>query len=174
MPEGFLADITVFSTAPGETMAWGERIGRLLPRGSVVALRGGLGAGKTCFAKGIARGLGVDEEITSPTYTIISEYEGSLPLYHIDAYRLAGDEDFCALGAEELLYGNGVSVIEWSERIPRSIPAGAVFVELEFAGEEKRKIRIRAPSLPPEILPVATLLSETLPPETLPPEMENP
>jgi tRNA threonylcarbamoyladenosine biosynthesis protein TsaE len=145
--ERSLADIRVFSSSPEETAAWGERIGRLLPGGSVVALRGGLGAGKTCFTKGIARGLGVSEEVTSPTYTIISEYEGSLPLYHMDAYRLSGDEEFQALGAEELLCGGGVSVVEWSERIPRSLPPGAVLVELEIAGAEKRRIHISAPSL---------------------------
>jgi tRNA threonylcarbamoyladenosine biosynthesis protein TsaE len=142
-----LADITVFSSSPEETAAWGERIGRLLSRGSVVALQGGLGAGKTCFAKGIARSLGVGEEVTSPTYTIISEYEGVLPLYHIDAYRLSGDEEFQALGAEDLLCGGGVSVIEWSERIPRSLPPDAVVVELEIAGGETRRIHITAPSL---------------------------
>jgi tRNA threonylcarbamoyladenosine biosynthesis protein TsaE len=149
--EPSLADITVLSSSPEETAALGERMGRLLSRGSVVALRGGLGAGKTCFAKGIARGLGVSEEVTSPTYTIISEYEGSLPLYHIDAYRLSGDEEFRALGAEELLCGGGVSVIEWSERIPRSLPPEAVCVELEIAGGEKRRIRISAPALPPDL-----------------------
>jgi tRNA threonylcarbamoyladenosine biosynthesis protein TsaE len=145
--EPSLAEITLFSSSPEETAAWGERLGRSLAGGSVVALRGGLGTGKTCFTKGIARGLGVSEEVTSPTYTIISEYEGSPPLYHIDAYRLSGDEDFRALGGEELLDGGGVSVIEWSERIPRSLPSGAVLVELEFAGGERRRIHIAAPAL---------------------------
>jgi tRNA threonylcarbamoyladenosine biosynthesis protein TsaE len=143
--ESFLADITVYSASPEETIALGERIGRRLTKGSVVALRGGLGAGKTCITKGIARGLGIAEEITSPTYTIISEYQGALPLYHIDAYRIGGDEEFEALGAEELLYGEGVSVIEWSERIPRSLPADVVVVELELTAREGRKIRISAP-----------------------------
>jgi tRNA threonylcarbamoyladenosine biosynthesis protein TsaE len=86
--------VKLFSASPEETRAAGERLAPHLPKGAVVALRGGLGAGKTCFAKGIARGLGITEEITSPTYTIISEYEG--PFYHIDAYRLAGDDDFAA------------------------------------------------------------------------------
>jgi tRNA threonylcarbamoyladenosine biosynthesis protein TsaE len=143
--EDSLADITVYSASPEETIALGERIGRRLTRGSVVALKGGLGAGKTCITKGIARGLGIAEEVTSPTYTIISEYQGALPLYHIDAYRIGGDEEFEALGAEELLYGEGVSVIEWSERIPRSLPADAVEVELELTAREGRKIRISAP-----------------------------
>ena len=112
-------------------------------QGSVVALRGGLGAGKTWLTKGIARGLLISEEITSPTYTIISEYRGKLPLYHIDAYRLQGDDDFSALGGEELLYdGRGVSVIEWSERIPNSIPEDAIIIEMEILEGTKRRIRI--------------------------------
>jgi tRNA threonylcarbamoyladenosine biosynthesis protein TsaE len=126
-------------------MALGEGIARHLRGGSVVALRGELGTGKTCLVKGIARGLGVDETITSPTYTIISEYQGRLPLYHIDAYRLGGDDDFLALGAEELLYGGGVSVIEWSERIPRSIPPEAIRIELRIAEKGGRRIAISGP-----------------------------
>jgi tRNA threonylcarbamoyladenosine biosynthesis protein TsaE len=134
--------VRILSSSPEETMAAGERIAPFLRRGSVVALRGGLGAGKTCLTKGIARGLGIGEEITSPTYTIISEYQGTLPLYHIDAYRLGGDDDFNALGGEDFLYGEGVSVIEWSERIPRSIPPGALIVEIDLAENEQRRILI--------------------------------
>jgi tRNA threonylcarbamoyladenosine biosynthesis protein TsaE len=140
LPGGSLAEF--FSSSPEETMALGERLARCLDRGSVVALRGGLGAGKTCLTKGIARGLGIDETITSPTYTIISEYQGRLPLYHIDAYRLDGDEDFENLGGEELLYGGGVSVSEWSERIPQSLPENAVFIEILISGGSRRIIRI--------------------------------
>jgi tRNA threonylcarbamoyladenosine biosynthesis protein TsaE len=123
-------------------MAAGERIASFLHEGSVVALRGGLGAGKTCLTRGIARGLGIKEEITSPTYTIISEYQGTLPFYHIDAYRLKGDDDFEALGGEEFLYGKGVSVIEWSERIPRSIPPGALTVEISVDSKGQRSILV--------------------------------
>jgi tRNA threonylcarbamoyladenosine biosynthesis protein TsaE len=108
----------------------------------VVALRGGLGAGKTCLVRGIARGMGVAEPVTSPTYTIVSEYAGRLPLYHIDAYRLAGDSDFENSGAGELPGGDGVSVIEWSERIPNSIPAGAVTIAIEITGPERRVFRV--------------------------------
>jgi tRNA threonylcarbamoyladenosine biosynthesis protein TsaE len=100
--------------------------------------------GKTCFTKGIARGLGVAEELTSATYTIISEYPGKFPLYHIDAYRLQGDDDFNALGGEDFLYGPGVSVVEWSELIPQSIPPAAIIVEISIAQGEKRLIRIPA------------------------------
>jgi tRNA threonylcarbamoyladenosine biosynthesis protein TsaE len=126
-----------------ETVACGIALAATLQKGSVVALRGGLGAGKTYFTKGLAKGLGVTEAVTSPTYTIINEYEGRLPFYHIDAYRLNGDSDFTDLGADELLYGNGVTVIEWSEKIPHSIPMSAVMVSIEILPDRKRKISIK-------------------------------
>jgi tRNA threonylcarbamoyladenosine biosynthesis protein TsaE len=131
------------SSSPEETIALGERIAKMLQEGSVVALRGGLGVGKTYLTKGIARGLGVMEEITSPTYTVISEYQGRFPFYHIDAYRLRGDDDFSSLGGEDLLYGSGVSVIEWSERLPHSIPEDALIIELEIIEQGRRRIQIR-------------------------------
>jgi tRNA threonylcarbamoyladenosine biosynthesis protein TsaE len=131
-----------FSGSPEETMTLGERVARFLGPGSVVALRGGLGAGKTCLVKGIARGLGVEETVTSPTYTIISEYRGVLPLYHIDAYRLEGDEDFDNLGGRELLYGQGVSVIEWSERIPHSLPQNTIYIEITLGADQGRCFKI--------------------------------
>jgi len=128
----------------------------MLSPGSVVALRGGLGAGKTCFTRGIARALEITENVTSPTYTIVSEYAARLngqtiPLYHIDAYRLNGDEDFETTGAGELLSGGsgglaGIAVIEWSERIPRSIPQGAITVEIEITGPESRLLRYHEPA----------------------------
>jgi tRNA threonylcarbamoyladenosine biosynthesis protein TsaE len=110
----------------------------------VVALQGGLGAGKTCLAKGIARGLGVEEEVNSPTYTIISEYETKekTPFYHIDAYRLKGDEDFEALGGRDLFYEEGIAVIEWSEKIPRSLPEDSLLIEIEILDGEKRRFRV--------------------------------
>jgi len=119
----------------------------LLRKGSVLALRGPLGAGKTCFVKGIARFLAVEEEITSPTYTIVSEYAGKLngqdvPFYHIDAYRLQGDDDFYALGGEEYLFGEGVSVVEWSERIPNSLPPEAWIIDIEITDGNRRNIRV--------------------------------
>ena len=138
--------IEIVSSSPEETASLGERIARRLRRGSVVALRGGLGSGKTCLAKGIARGLGITENITSPTYTIICEYPAPVPLYHIDAYRLACDEDFENTGALELLGGEGISLVEWSERIPRSLPPDALSVSIEITGPETRLIRISAPA----------------------------
>lgn len=130
------------TTSPEETLALGRRIAGKLTPGAVIALKGGLGAGKTCLAAGIAQGLGISETITSPTYTIVNEYTGRLPFCHIDAYRLAGDDDFNNSGVSELLYGNGIAVIEWSERIPRSIPANAITMLIEITGPTDRAIHI--------------------------------
>ena len=133
------------SNSPEETEALGKSLAPVLRRGSVIALRGGLGAGKTCMVKGIARGLGITETVTSPTFTIINEYARCPPdagsLYHIDAYRLAGDDDFINTGAGECI-GNGIAVIEWSERIPQSIPDGAIKIEIEITGPHSRLITI--------------------------------
>jgi tRNA threonylcarbamoyladenosine biosynthesis protein TsaE len=124
-------------------MAVGESIAAGLGKGSVVALRGGLGAGKTCLARGIARGLGIRETVTSPTYTIISEYDaGALPLYHIDAYRLEGEDDFRAIGGEECLQGDGIALIEWSDRIPGSIPRPALSVSIHILEDGRRRIDV--------------------------------
>jgi tRNA threonylcarbamoyladenosine biosynthesis protein TsaE len=134
--------IEITTAAPEETAKLGEKLAPHLIRGTVIALRGTLGAGKTCFAGGVARGLGVTETVTSPTYTIISEYEGRLPFYHIDAYRLSGDADFESLGAEDMLYGEGVTLIEWSERIPGSIPSDAWTINIDILEDGARRIRI--------------------------------
>jgi tRNA threonylcarbamoyladenosine biosynthesis protein TsaE len=130
------------STSPEETQALGESLVPGLGPGSVIALMGGLGAGKTCLVKGIAYGLGITENITSPTYCIVCEYPGPTPLYHIDAYRLNSDEDFENTGAGEYIGSNGITVIEWSERIPHSIPSDAITITIEIIGPSTRKIYI--------------------------------
>jgi tRNA threonylcarbamoyladenosine biosynthesis protein TsaE len=146
LPGAFLIELS--SGGPEETQALGEKIARRLGRGSVVALRGGLGSGKTCLAKGIARGLGITELITSPSYAVICEYlAGDIPLYHIDAYRLGGDEDFENTGGLELLYGGGISIVEWSERIPRSLPPEAAAIEIIPDEKGNRLLRIQSPEL---------------------------
>lgn len=120
----------------------GERIGRVLRPNTVLALFGGLAAGKTTLTKGIARGLDILEDVTSPTYTLISEYSGRLRLFHMDAYRLDGEEDFLDLGAEEYLYGNGVCVLEWSERVEGAIPGNAARIAVEALPDGSRRIAI--------------------------------
>jgi len=129
-------------------MDLGERLGALIPGGAVIALRGGLGAGKTTFAKGLARGLGVDEEVTSPTYTIVSEYEGRLRLHHVDAYRLSGSEDFESVGGGDLLADSGgICLIEWSERIEAALPPGTVIADLSVEDDGSRRLRLEGPSI---------------------------
>ena len=102
-----------------ETEALGEALGRILPPGSVVAYTGGLGAGKTAFTRGLARGLGIQERVTSPTFTIVNEYEGGrLPLFHFDWYRLEDGEELFEIGWEDYLSRGGVCAVEWSENAP--------------------------------------------------------
>ena len=134
--------IEVISSSPEETGALGERIARKLQPGSVVAISGGLGAGKTCLAKGIAKAAGIAGNITSPTYTILNEYPGEVPFFHIDAYRLGNDEDFEHTGAGECMDAGGITVIEWSDRIPRSIPENAIKIRMAISSRQERIIRI--------------------------------
>jgi len=139
-----LTPMTCVHTKSGaETVALGARLGRLLVPGDFIALVGELGAGKTQFAKGIALGLEVDSgtPVTSPTYTILNIYQGRLPLYHFDLYRLNGPEEVEELGFEEYFSGAGVSVVEWAERLGDDVPAQVLTVSLSHAGAEGRTIR---------------------------------
>lgn len=114
-----------------ETIDLGRRIGKALKGGEIFAMQGTLAAGKTTITKGIAESLGVKDTITSPTFCLISEYEGKIPLYHFDVYRLDGGEDFINLGAEDMIYGKGVSIIEWSEKIMDELPKKTITLRLE-------------------------------------------
>jgi len=125
-----------------DTEELGERLGRSALAGTVFALRGGLGAGKTALCRGIARGLDVHDPVTSPTYTLINEYDGKLPFYHFDAYRLGSAAEFEQLDSARYLYGKGVCAIEWSERVTDALPAYAVVVEIEAAHDGTRLVRI--------------------------------
>lgn len=128
--------------SPDETIRLGEYIGSRLRKGDVIALQGTLAAGKTTITKGIALGLGIDDSVTSPTFTLISEYYGRLPLYHMDVYRLDSTEDFMNLGVEEMLYGNGVCVVEWSEKVMAELPESAIRIMLEAMHDGSRAITI--------------------------------
>jgi tRNA threonylcarbamoyladenosine biosynthesis protein TsaE len=140
--------LTIHTHTPEETIAFGTKIGCYLKAGDVLALEGTLAAGKTTLTKGIARALGITETVTSPTFTIVSEYEGaSLPFYHIDVYRLDSAEDFSNIGAEELLYGKGVCVIEWSEKVRQILPAHTVTIRMEAGDDGSRVIRVSGGAL---------------------------
>lgn len=125
-----------------ETIALGKAIGQLLQAGDVLALQGTLAAGKTQLTKGLAQGLGISEPVTSPTFTIISEYYGRLPLYHIDVYRLGSSEEFLDLGVEEMLYGHGVCVIEWSEKVMSELPNRTILIQIETQADSSRTLTI--------------------------------
>ena len=125
-----------------DTVLLGKRLGEKLRRGDVVALDGTLAAGKTYFTKGIALGLEITEDITSPTFTIVSEYRGRLPLYHMDVYRLEGEEDFFGIGAEDMLYGDGVCVIEWGEKVKEFLPEHTIGVKIDINSDNSRHIGI--------------------------------
>ena len=105
--------LTFKTNTPEETIELGRKIGKLLKKGDVIAMQGTLAAGKTTITKGIAQALNIDDTITSPTFCLISEYYGKMPLYHMDVYRLEGGEDFINLGTDDMIYGEGVSIIEW-------------------------------------------------------------
>jgi tRNA threonylcarbamoyladenosine biosynthesis protein TsaE len=127
--------------SPEETIEFGRRLATEIRSGDVVALSGELGAGKTCLVKGIALGLGILQDVTSPTFTIIHEYRGALfPLYHIDLYRLDSSQEVIAVGIEEYLRGDGLTVIEWAEKIGALLPEHTKWVRMEVIGENARRI----------------------------------
>lgn len=134
--------------SPDETRCLGEAIGRALTAGTIVALNGDLGTGKTTLTQGIARGLDVPETfaVTSPTFTLVNEYPGRLTLYHVDLYRLGGAADLEALGYEEFFFADGVTVVEWSEKIAEVLDEGCIFIDLRYIDAERRSIGIRAPA----------------------------
>ena len=134
-----------------ETEALGARLAAALSPGAVVAYRGDLGAGKTAFTRGLARGLGYAGRVTSPTFTIVNEYEGGrLPLFHFDMYRLESAGDLFDIGWEDYLDRGGVCAVEWSEQVPEALPPGTVFVTLSRRDEDPswRTITIEGVPLP--------------------------
>ena len=135
--------LELFSNSAEDTIKIGKLIGSSLTKGTVIAYKGTLAAGKTTLTKGIAESLEIDEVITSPTFTLVSEYEGKLPLYHFDVYRLDSVEDFLNIGSEEMMYGDGVCAIEWSEKIESALPKEAIIIDIEILTPETRKITIK-------------------------------
>jgi tRNA threonylcarbamoyladenosine biosynthesis protein TsaE len=134
---------TLISHSPAETEALGEKFGHVARRGWVVALSGELGAGKTQFVKGMARGLGISARVHSPTFALVAEYGGGrVKLFHLDLYRLETPEQILSAGVEEFLEPDGVAVIEWAERIPGFAPSVADWkrVRIEILSETERKI----------------------------------
>ena len=134
------------SNSPDDTRIFAADMAKRLRAGDVLCLYGDLGAGKTAFVQGIAKGLGIDEPITSPTFTIVNEYEGRLPLYHFDVYRIADSDEMYEVGFDEYVYGEGVSVIEWPQLIADILPDRRYDIEIKKdleKGENHREITVR-------------------------------
>ncbi|MEE1413167.1 MAG: tRNA (adenosine(37)-N6)-threonylcarbamoyltransferase complex ATPase subunit type 1 TsaE [Oscillospiraceae bacterium] len=128
------------SHSPEETEHIGEMLGRRLRPGTVVAYRGGLGMGKTAFTRGLARGLGCAGRVTSPTFTIVNEYDGATPLFHFDMYRLGSSDELFDIGWEDYLTRGGVCAVEWSERVDDAMPADTLWVDIAQGTDESDRI----------------------------------
>lgn len=136
--------ILLTSNSEKDTYKLGETLGLLLKEGSVVAITGPLGAGKTHLVKGIAKGLGIKDSriVTSPTFTLVNEYLGRVPIYHIDVYRLTGINEMYDLGCDEMLWGKGVTIIEWADRVKGCLPDNIIKITILYETRSKRRIEI--------------------------------
>lgn len=137
--------VHILSKSAEETLRLGERLAKHFKKGDIVCLQGDLGAGKTTLIKGVAKGLKIaPAKVNSPTFVLMNAYQGRLPLYHFDLYRLENTGEIGAIGYEEFLYGDGVSVIEWAERLGVLTPKEYLRVELKHKGENERSIKLAA------------------------------
>jgi tRNA threonylcarbamoyladenosine biosynthesis protein TsaE len=137
-------EVRMRTTSAAETMALGERLGRVARRGDLVCLWGDLGAGKTQVAKGVALGLEIDATITSPTFILMAEYPGRMPLFHVDLYRLADASDALAGGVIDDRQSDGLTVVEWPERMGDVLPADRLDVRIDGTGDDPRSIVVAA------------------------------
>lgn len=134
---------SITTCSPEETIAFAEKIGKLLRGGDIVAYRGGLGAGKTTFTRGLAVGMGLPDEVSSPTFALVNEYRGKeLTLYHFDMYRILNAEALETTGFYDYISEDAVIVCEWSENIADCLPENVITVTIEAAGENVRKITV--------------------------------
>ena len=139
--------MTYLTNSPAETEAIGAALGKILNPGTVIAYRGDLGAGKTAFTRGLAKGLGCAEMVTSPTYTIVNEYLGGrIPLFHFDMYRLRSSDDLFDIGWDDYLDRGGVCAVEWSENVDDAME-DAIYITIEKLGEDSRRITLEGGSI---------------------------
>lgn len=141
-----MTQTTYITQSQEETFSLGVELGKKAKPGEIFALIGNLGTGKTILAKGIAKGLGIDEEITSPTFTLLEVYESDIPLYHFDLYRISDNTELENLFFEEYWFGNGVSVIEWADRAMKRLPKDIYIITLEYIDKNRRRITIEYPA----------------------------
>ena len=135
--------MNLISQSPEETQRLGEELGRFAQPGDLFLLVGSLGTGKTCLTQGIAWGLGIEGYATSPSFVVINQYRGRLPLYHIDLYRLDRIEEVIDLGLDDYLYGEGVSVVEWAEKAIAVLPKEHLLIQMSFLSDTSRSITLK-------------------------------
>ena len=138
---------TFICTTVEQTRQLGRDIAAACSDRALISLRGSLGAGKTVIAKGIAEAIGITDAIVSPTFTLIQEYAGSIPLQHMDLYRIDGVEGFDGIGGEELLYQKGITLIEWSEKIDEILPDDTIYIDIEILDNQDRRITVKGLAL---------------------------
>ena len=134
--------MTIITKSENETIREGEKLGRKLKPGAVIALYGDLGAGKTAFTRGLAVGLGIKMCVSSPTFTIVNEYPGGIPLFHFDMYRLESENELFDIGWDDYHDRGGVCVVEWSEKVPGAFTNDAIVVKIENLGGDTRRLEI--------------------------------
>ena len=135
--------MTLITQSEIETEEEGEKLGKSLTPGTIIALYGSLGAGKTTFTRGIAKGMGIIEHISSPTFTIVNEYNGNIPLFHFDMYRIENANDLYDIGWYDYLDRGGICIVEWSENVPGAFPVDTITVHIETIGDNTRNIEIK-------------------------------
>jgi len=135
--------LNLVTESPEETQRLGNRLGKLAQVGDVFLLVGGLGTGKTCLTQGIAWGLGIEGYATSPSFVVVNQYQGRLPLYHIDLYRLDRLEEVIELGLDDYLYGRGVCVVEWAEKALDMFPEEHLLVEMSYLSDTSRNLILK-------------------------------
>jgi tRNA threonylcarbamoyladenosine biosynthesis protein TsaE len=135
--------LELITTSPEQTQQLGKCLGKLAQAGDVILLVGKLGAGKTCLTQGIAWGLDIDEYAASPSFVLVRELYGRLPLYHVDFYRLENLEEIAELGLDEYFYGRGVTVVEWAEKALKLLPPENLLIEMEYVSDSERRLIIK-------------------------------
>jgi tRNA threonylcarbamoyladenosine biosynthesis protein TsaE len=137
--------VEIISPTPRKTEQVGSLLGEMLMSGDVIALTGELGTGKTTLVKGIARGMGIEDgEVASPSFTLVNEYTGPVPLFHVDLYRLEDEKELLGIDYEEYLKKEGVVVVEWADKIPQAVPQESLWITLRYRGVERREIVLLA------------------------------